>query len=110
MSQYSRRKALQAGAAAALSPLATPLSYAAQVPPAPKEGKSTPRIALGMGDGGLAIGPNQDRAAAARRIKQLGVDHVLSGGPPALPWTEEILTAVMQPWKAAGIQVSNLMI
>jgi mannonate dehydratase len=86
---------------------------AAQVPAPPKEGKNTPKIALGMfdgGGGGAARGPNQDRSAAARRIKQLGVNDVLSGGPGPLPWTEKTLGRVMEPWKAAGVEVSNLMI
>jgi mannonate dehydratase len=82
-------------------------AWAAQIPPAPKEGKGTPRIALGMGDGGPM---NGDRAVAAKRIKQLGVDHVLSGGPGPLPWTTEVLTTLMEPWKANGVEVSNLMI
>ena len=60
-----------------------------------------------MADGGSLTG---DRAAAARRVKQLGVNHVLSGGPNAIPWTTEMLATVMEPWKAAGVEVSNLMI
>ncbi|MCU1259956.1 MAG: D-mannonate dehydratase [Bryobacterales bacterium] len=60
-----------------------------------------------MVDGGSLPG---DRAAAARRVKQLGVDHVLSGGPNALPWTTEMLATLMEPWKTAGVEVSNLMI
>jgi mannonate dehydratase len=43
-------------------------------------------------------------------VKQLGVDHVLGGGPSALPWTEQGLTELMQPWKQAEIEVANLMI
>lgn len=95
-------------------PLAVPdRSSAAQVPAPPKESEHTPKIAVGMGDGGAGAagrGPNADRTIAPKRIKQLGVDHVLSGGPGALPWTEETLTTLMAPWKAAGIQVANLMI
>jgi mannonate dehydratase len=87
---------------------------AQQVPAAPKEGKDTPKIALGMGDGGGAGGaagaPNaSDPAAGPRRIKQLGVNWVLSGGP-AVPWTETSLNTVMERWKAADITVGNLMI
>jgi mannonate dehydratase len=104
----SRRHAIQAAiGTAALAAEAAQTASAAQVPPAPKEGKGTPKIAVGMGDG---FPPNGDRAVAAKRIKQLGVDHVLSGGPGALPWTTEVLTTLMEPWKANGIEVSNLMI
>ncbi len=88
-----------AGAGAMLPASAAP---ADQVPPAPKEAANTPKIALGMGDGGsLAVAP--------KRIRQLGVRHVLSG-LGNLPWTAQSLAAAMEPWKAAGIQVSNLMI
>ena len=111
MTRYTRRKALQTASAVALSPIAAPLLSAAQVPAAPKEGKDTPKIALGMGDGGGTRGQNNpDRSASVRRIKQLGVDNVLSGGPGRLPWTVETLTSVMEPWKTGGIQVGNLMI
>jgi mannonate dehydratase len=103
--KITRRTAFQAAVGA--SALAAHISKAAQVPPAPKEGKGSPKLALGMGDGGPIAG---DRAVAAKRIKQLGVDHVLSGGPGPLPWTTEILATVMEPWKAAGVEVSNLMI
>jgi mannonate dehydratase len=104
----SRRHAIQAAiGTAALAGQAGHNASAAQIPPAPKEGKGTPKIAVGMGDG---FPPNGDRAVAAKRIKQLGVDHVLSGGPGPLPWTTEILTTLMEPWKANGVEVSNLMI
>lgn len=100
----TRRTAFQALGAGALVSSGVD---AAQVPAAPKEGAGTPKIALGMGDGGALGG---DRAVAAKRVKQLGVDHVLSGGPPALPWTAETLATVMAPWRANGVSVSNLMI
>ena len=106
--------------AGALTPAAQLRLTAAQVPPAPKEGKDTPKIALGMGDAGVGLGggrrgdaaagaPAPDPSAAPRRIKQLGVDNVLSGGGQ-VPWTEESLNATMERWKAAGITVGNLMI
>jgi mannonate dehydratase len=99
----------------ALAPVAgTPLE-AAQVPAPPKEGKDTPKIALGMGDTGLPAGGRggdaiaPDPAAGPRRIKQLGVNHVLGGGG-RLPWTEESLNSTMARWKAMEISVGNLMI
>jgi mannonate dehydratase len=102
---------------------ALPLA-AAQIPPAPKEGKDTPKIALGMGDGGgfggggragtkgggaAANAPPADPAMGPKRIKQLGVNHVL-GGLGGVPWTEQSLNTAMERWKAAGISVGNLMI
>ena len=111
MSKLSRRKAIQAAGATVLAPLASQLLPAAQVPPAPKEGSDTPKIALGMFDGaGPGRAEERDETSAVRRIKQLGVNHVLSGGPGPLPWTEENLTRMFAPWKAGGIEVSNLMI
>ena len=100
----TRRTAFQALGAGALAASGVD---AAQVPAAPKEAAGTPKIALGMGDGGAL---SSDRAVAAKRVKQLGVDHVLSGGPSTLPWTAESLATVMAPWRANGVAVSNLMI
>src|SRR5262245_2903464 len=118
--KFTRRTAMEVLGAGAFTPFAaTPLA-AAQVPPPPKESKDTPKIALGMGDAGAGVGggrggrggrgaaagttPNApatppDPSAGPRRIKQLGVDNVLSGGPP-VPWTVESLNAVMERWKA----------
>jgi len=90
---------------AALAPVAAAPLAAAQVPMAPKEGKDTPKIAVGMGDGFAGT----DAQARVKRIKQLGVNNVLSGGPPS-PWTEQTLNTVMAPWKEMGITVGNLMI
>lgn len=44
-----------------------------------------------------------------RKIKQLGVDNVLMGGPP-IPWTEESLYAIMGAFKEEGLTVVNMMI
>src|SRR5437764_2948692 len=110
--KFSRRTAIEVLGAGALAPAAAIPMSAAQVPAPPKEGKDTPKIAVGMGDGG-GVGrgaTSLERSAAGRRVKQIGVDHVLSGGPGALPWTEQGLTTLMEPWKAAGVQVSNRMI
>lgn len=110
--KFTRRTAMEILGAGAL-PMA-----AAQVPPAPKEGKDTPKIALGMGDGGGGFGGGRGAAPGGRtpdpsvgpkRIKQLGVNHVLGGGGP-VPWTVESLNKIMERWKAAGITVGNLMI
>lgn len=94
--KISRRTLMEmAGAGVAMPPAAD------QIPAPPKEAKDTPKIALGMGDGGATSGP--------LRIKQLGVNHVL-GGLGGVPWTEQSLKAAVERWKAAGITVGNLMI
>ena len=64
--------------------------------------KGTPKIALAISDGGKAGDP-------LRRIKQLGVDWVLSGGPP-IPWDEAQLREQVERLKAAGLRLGNLMI
>jgi mannonate dehydratase len=117
--KFSRRTAMEVLGAGAFAPIAAMPLAAAQVPPAPKEGPNTPKIALGMGDGGGGFGggrgaaatnaPAFDPAVGPRRIKQLGVDHVLGGGG-SVPWTEQSLNKTMERWKAAGITVGNLMI
>ncbi len=50
--KFSRRTVLEVLGAGALTPVAAVPLAAAQVPAPPKEGKDTPKIALGMGDGG----------------------------------------------------------
>jgi len=44
-----------------------------------------------------------------RRITQLGVDHVLMGGP-AIPWEASALRETMDRFKAGGLTVCNMMI
>ena len=44
-----------------------------------------------------------------RRVKQLGVNDVLTGGPP-IPWQEAHLQRLMDKLKAGGITVGNMMI
>src|ERR1035438_3626238 len=114
--KFSRRTAMEILGAAGLAPAAEGPLAAAQVPAPPKEGKDTPKIALSMSDGGGLGGRGgaeastpPDPLAGPRRIKQLGVDHVL-GGVPGSPWTEPNLNAVLERFKAADITVGNLMI
>jgi len=103
------------------------------------EGKDTPKIAIAVfdGSGGLAGGragsgggaAGGERSApkdttpngvppgveshppldSARRIRQLGVDWVLSSGGP-IPWDETRLKEQMALLKASGLNLGNLMI
>jgi mannonate dehydratase len=65
----------------------------------------------------LAFGPDKPKMCLLssfdktymRKIKQLGVDHVLTGGPQ-IPWTEKSLTDAMDQYKAEGLTVINMMI
>ena len=120
----SRRKAmLAAGAMAATRPAAL------SADPAPEnrfEGKETPKICLAIADGGLgapsAIAPNPETApstaagnspsaqeTAVRRIRQLGVDWVLSNGGP-IPWEASRLKERMDLLRSYGVTLGNLMI
>jgi mannonate dehydratase len=111
--KFSRRTAMEILGAVALTPAVEAPLAAAQVPPAPKEGKDTPKIAVSMGDGGLGgagtANAPADPMAGPRRIKQLGVDNVL-GGVGGTPWTDQSLNAIMERFKAVDITVGNLMI
>jgi len=108
--KISRRAVLKTAGAAAL---AMPASYAvAGSRGAPEgrprfEGKDTPKICLEAGP--AASGPDDEAAAAARRIRQLGVDHVISGGG-RLPWEEARLKEMMDRLKTNGLTLANLMI
>ena len=62
---------------------------------------NTPRICVG-------VSSNADEKTM-RRVKQLGVDYVLMGGP-AIPWTEESLRTIMDRFKKNGLTVINMMI
>lgn len=64
-------------------------------------GANAPKMCLGSSP--------KATVAEMRKIKQLGVDHVLMGGPP-IPWTEETLRGIMDRFKAEGLTVINMMI
>jgi len=102
--KISRRNLIQtAGIAALASPAA---SAAGTMPENKFEGKDTPKICLAMGDSGTG---QQDIKAQARRLRQLGVDHVLGGGP-RIPWEESRLKEQIAGLKENGITLGNLMI
>src|SRR5436190_23217006 len=71
------------------------------------EGKDTPKICLEAALGGSPAGSNDE--AAARRIRQLGVNHVISGGGP-IPWEESRLKDTMGHLKSNELVLANLMI
>src|SRR6266852_4670374 len=104
--RFSRRKILQAAGAAALSSSARSAS-AADIAGPRAEGKDTPKICLGLGDGGATSGALDP--AAAKRIAQLGVSYVLTGGG-RIPWEENQLRGMLDGLKANGLSLGNLMI
>ncbi len=69
----------------------------------PQESASTPKIADAIS---LRDGVTDD---AIRGVVQIGVYHVLSGGP-RIPWTVDQLQPIVDKLKAGGVALGNLMI
>jgi len=90
------------GATALAGPTASATSArGAQAGRPQASGRGAPSICMGI----------SSRASDSdmRRIKQLGVDHVLMGGPP-IPWEESALREIMERFRAGGLIVCNMMI
>ncbi len=68
----------------------------------PKEGPDTPKLAAPLDARSITD-------QSMRAVKQLGVDHVLMGGPP-MPWTQSQLRAIVDQCKTGGLVVGNMMI
>jgi mannonate dehydratase len=68
----------------------------------PQEGPGTPKLAAPLGARNIT-----DKSM--REVKQLGVNHVLMGGPP-MPWTEPQLRSMVDKCKTGGLTISNMMI
>ena len=102
-SSIDRRRLLQTLSAALV--VAPASARAAQRQPAswrmPAEGDTTPKLCLGF------YMPVEE--ANMRRVKQIGVDHVLTGGPP-IPWQEADVRARIERFKVGGITLYNMMI
>jgi len=69
----------------------------------PQESASTPKIACSIN---LRDGVTEE---AIRSVVEIGVYHVLSGGPP-LPWTVTQLLPMVDKLKVGGVALGNLMI
>ena len=67
----------------------------------PAEGEHTPKICLGF------YGDVDE--PGMRRVKQIGVDYVLTGGPK-IPWSEADVRARIDAFKAGGLTLYNMMI
>ncbi|MGH7220632.1 MAG: mannonate dehydratase, partial [Nitrospiraceae bacterium] len=94
---------MQALSAAALSPAILSRTGSAAAPSSwpPPLGQNTPQICLGGGQ-------NLDEAGM-RRLKQVGVDYFLGGGP-RISWDEADIRSRIERFKAGGITLCNLMI
>jgi mannonate dehydratase len=99
----SRRRFIEGIGAAALAGSAAPAqgSGGVRARRGRATGRDVPMICMGI----------SSRASESdmRRIKQLGVDCVLMGGP-AIPWQAPALREVLDRFKAGGLTVCNMMI
>jgi len=108
-SVFSRRSLLKGMGAAALIPSFAPAPAQQEKKPwwlgdgMPQESAGTPKIACAIS---LRDGVTDE---AIRGVLQIGVCHVLSGGPP-IPWTASQLQPIIDKLKAAGVTLGNLMI
>ncbi len=91
--------------AAGLVAMAAPMGSAA-AESALGAGKKLPNICMGAGD---SSGGTAAEEATARRIKQLGVNHVISG-LGRIPWDESRLREIKDRLQANGLTLGNLMI
>jgi mannonate dehydratase len=66
-----------------------------------------PNICLEIGGGSLAAGSLDE--AGTRRVKQLGVDYVIMGGPK-MPWDEADIKSRIEKLKQGGLTLFNMMI
>ena len=107
----SRRKLLQGIGATALSgslPVTAVLESVAKERDA-SEGPRIPKIALELSRTGSNFATGGVDETGMRRLKQLGVNDVLMGGPP-IPWQEADLRSLMERLKAGGLSLGNMMI
>jgi mannonate dehydratase len=98
-----RREILKGIGAAALVSSAPSRSAGAQpkFSRMPSETRDTPKLCLGFWQSVDEPG--------MRRVKQIGIDHVLTGGP-RIPWDEAEVRARIERFKAGGLTLCNMMI
>jgi mannonate dehydratase len=107
----SRRNLIKAMGAATVASVLPPLAASGQDAPKPwwlgdgmpQEGLTTPKIACAID---VHNGVTDE---AIRNVVQIGVYHVLSGGPE-IPWTVDQLQPIVDKLKAGGVRLGNLMI
>ena len=112
MQGLSRRKLLQVVSTTALS-VSVPNAV---VPESVFEDRDTsempyiPKIALELStDASSYLATGAVDGVGVRRIKQLGINDVLMGGPP-IPWHEADLRSLMERLKTGGLRLGNMMI
>jgi mannonate dehydratase len=83
------------------------MARGSQLPqPGTRDG-DTPKICLEIGTGSLSAGNIAE--PGMRRVRQLGVEHVLMGGP-RIPWEQDQIRSIMDRLKSGGLILGNMMI
>jgi len=100
-SKLSRRRLVQTLGASALATTPFPAASESFENWPITESAATPKLCLGI---------SQLEPTGLRKVKQLGVEHVLRGGPAVIPWREAELRSMIETVRAAGLSLSNLMI
>jgi mannonate dehydratase len=92
----------------ALTAAAAPTALAQSVRPrrVPEEGENTPKICAQIGN--LRYSPGGFDEAGMRRIKQLGVNYVLTSEAVRPPWEEGALKAAMAKLSDAGLTLYHM--
>jgi mannonate dehydratase len=92
----------------ALTAAAAPAALAQSVRPrrVPEEGENTPKICAQIGS--LRYSPGGFDEAGMRRIKQLGVNYVLTSEAVKAPWEEGALKAAMAKLTEAGLTLYHM--
>jgi len=106
-SELSRRTLLQAMSAGALSAAVGARAFADVHDR--KDVAGGPNIALELSRAGSFLATGGVDEAGMRRLRQLGVTHVIMGGPQ-IPWQEGDLRSLTDQLKAGGLTLGNLMI
>ena len=102
--ELSRRQWIRAAGLAALPLPAT----AARAARPRNETAEAPKICLEIGRGNLSTAVLTE--AGARRVKQLGVDHVIAAAPGRIPWQEGQLKELVDRLRGFGLTLGNIMI
>ena len=105
--RLSRRNVIKGAASAVLLPSAARFEAAAEDkwtpgPGMPQEAANTPKI-------GAPVNGRNITDQAIRAVKQIGVNHVLMGGP-RMPWDPAQLTTIVEKLRTGGLELGNMMI
>jgi mannonate dehydratase len=100
-SRMSRRQVMKAIGATALTGHVAAVGRSSPAQRMRGAGREAPKICMGIS--------SRSGEADMRRLKQIGVDYVLMGGP-AIPWQESAIRNIMDRLKQGGLTVCNMMI